>query len=583
MNYTLCGFPQVILFTQMKRALRWAFFLSILALAFSFSWAAADPTVIKPNIVLVTMGSIRADWVGSQHATPNLDSLAKESLVFERAYAQAPPTVVSHATILSGTYPQTHGASELGNSLSTTIPYLPDLLRKRGYQTAAFVGSIFLDPRNGFASGFERGFDVYDAGFRLAQSRASGPRVTSRSGAQVVARASAWLGQNAKKPFFLWVHLEYADGASKLGYSRAVRSADAALGKLISELRAQQLYENSLIVVTADHGESLGAHGEATHGIFLYEETLHVPLILKMPKDKTGKRIKGQVRLVDVAPSILEAASLPVPPEMQGQSLLRTAKTNPNSDAPAYARNDFPEQAFGWSRLESWRSGKYLYIRAPKPELYDLSADPGATHNLAEASKATRDTIAAQLSVFNNKLQKSGKTEASGLTSTEVEKLASLGYVGLERSASKTDAQVSGTDPKDAIANANRVLGAMLAFYRGELDKAIAELRGVVAVQPKLFLAQYGLGMALVEKDQYTEARDHLHAAIALHPDSGWAQYLMGVCLIKAGDFKTAVVHLEIASRQMPSLVGVHSALAEAYDRVGRKQDASRERSKVSP
>ncbi len=584
MHYTLMqAAHQVTLTDQEKRALQWLSCLCFLMFAVPCVWAGADASTRKPNIVLITIESLRADRGGSKYALPNLDSLAKESLAFERAYAQAPLTVVSHATILTGTYPQVHRASELGNSLSTAVPYLPELLRSRGYRTAAFVGSILLDPRNGFASGFERGFDVYDAGFQLFQPNTAGSRVTSRNGAQVIARASAWLSRNSKDAFFLWVHLDDARGRSRPAYGPAVRMADAALGRLISFLRARELYENSLIVVTSDHGESLGTHGEATHGIFLYEETLHVPLILKMPKGRAAQRIRGRVRQVDIAPSLLEAANLPVPSGMQGQSLLRMAKTNPNSDAPVYGRTDFPEQAFGWSRLESWRSSKYLYIRAPKPELYDLSVDPGATHNLSAASKATLDTMAAQLSAFNNNLQKSGKTEAGGLTSTEVEKLASLGYVGLQRSAPKTDAQFLGTDPKDTIGNANRVLEAMLALYRGEVGKAIAQLRQIVATQPKLFLAQYGLGMALVEQGHYAEARERLHTAIELHPDSGWTQYLMGVCLMKLGDLKTAAVHLEIASRQLPSLAGAHAALAEVYDRLGRREDANRERSKISP
>src|SRR5262249_30270812 len=146
-----------------------------------------------------------------------------------------------------------------------------------------------------------------------------------------------------------------------------------ALAKLIGALRAQKLYDDSVIIVTADHGESLGAHGEETHGIFLYDETIRVPLLAKLPQSQlAGKRVKGKVRLVDVAPTILEVVGVPVPSQMQGQSLLRIAKTNPDADQPVYARSDLPQQAFGWSSLESWRTGKYLYIRAPKPELYDL-------------------------------------------------------------------------------------------------------------------------------------------------------------------------------------------------------------------
>ena len=185
------------------------------------------------------------------------------------------------------------------------------------------------------------------------------------------------------------------------------RAADAAVGKLVAAFRTSKLYDDALIVIASDHGQSLGAHGEETHGVFLYDETIHVPLLLKFPQNQNaGKRVNARARLVDVAPTILEIAGVPVPSQMQGQSLLRIAKAN--ADQPAYSVSDFPQQAFGWSALESWRAGKYLYIKAPRPELYDLSADPGATRNLAQTSKATLETIAGQLDAFDRRFSDPG-------------------------------------------------------------------------------------------------------------------------------------------------------------------------------
>jgi choline-sulfatase len=534
----------------------------------------------KPNIVLVTLESTRADrmgFLGAKNATPNLSALARQSIIFERAYAQAPLTVVSHATILSGTYPQTHAASELGNSLAPGLPYLSDLLHANGYRTAAFVGSILLDPRDGFAPGFDRGFDVYDAGFHPVQSGDKKTGSVERSSAQVVARATAWLSRNNKTPFFIWLHLN--DPATGSPYDRKVTAADAALGRLLSTLRYAKLYNDSIIVVTADHGESLGAHGEDAHGIFLYDDTIHVPLLVKLPANQlAGKRVHGCVRLVDVAPTILEAAAIPVPSQMQGQSLLRIAKTNPGADQPVYSRSDFPQQAFGWSVLESWRSGKYLYIRAPKPEVYDLSADPTAAHNLAPNSKAILDTMAAQLTAFDSHFGNTSKPASSGLSSTEMEKLASLGYVGLQKPASAADTSVAGTDPKDAISIANKTLAAMRALEVGGLEKAVASFREIVARQPNTYLTQFGLGTALSRQQRYKDAIPHLHKAIELHPESARAQYEMALCLMRTGDFKTAAVHLEIATSRVPSFAAAHSLLAEIYEHLGRQQEAQRER-----
>jgi len=540
----------------------------------------------KPNIVLITLDSARADRMGflGSHAnlTRSLDGIAAQAVVFNQAYAQAPLTVSSVATILTGTYPQTHGASELGVPLNSSLTYLPDLLHGRGYRTAAFVGSILLDPRNGPFQSYDRGFDVYDAGFHQPQRGELRSQSVERSGEQVVVRATSWLAHDTQRPFFLWVHLHDAH-APYISYNRAVGAEDAAVGKLIAALRGQKLYDDALIVVASDHGESLGSHGEETHGIFLYDETILVPLLVKMPQNAmAGKRIKSRVRLLDVAPTMMEAAGIPIPSQMQGQSLSRVAQGSSASDAPAYSRTDLPRQGFGASLLESWRAGKYLYIRAPKPELYDISADPTATHNLAQSSKATLDTMASQLQAFDNHFGAGAAAGGSGLTSSEMQKLASLGYVGLQRQGSAQSTAVEGKDPKDIVATANKTLAALRDVEDGKPEKAVPALQLVLKGQPNTYLAQYALGAALAEQQKYKEAIEPLRKAIELQPDSGWAHYEMGVSLMKTGDFKSAAVHLEIASGRLPAFAGLHTVLAEVYARLGRNDDASRERSKAS-
>jgi arylsulfatase A-like enzyme/Tfp pilus assembly protein PilF len=558
---------------------------SLIFLGLSFSFAAA---VSKPNLVLITVDSIRADRVGFLGAkgahTPNLDRLAGEGLVFERAYAQAPGSVVSHATVLSGTYPQSTGMSEIGGTLSSSLPYLPDLLKAQGYRTAAFVGSVDLDPWNGLAQGLDRGFEMYDAGFRRAIPGDAYPPLTERRGAGVVARAISWLDHNAHAQFFLWVHICDA-GAPTGSYNSAISAADAAIGKLISALQQRNIYASTAIVVAADHGEGLGAHGEEGHGIFLYDETIHVPLLIKPPASQaanpTTTRVTAKVRLVDIAPTLLEIAGLPVPSQMQGQSLLRVAKSKSSGgDQPVYSRADLPQRGFGWSPLESWRAGKYLYIRAPKPELYDLTADPGATHNLAQSSKATLDTMAAQMETFDRHFSGEAGKSSAELSSSEMQKLASLGYVGLQKS-SGTAAAVAGTDPKDKIAMANKVMEAASTGNESKPDRAIAALTPIVSADPNLYLAQYALGAALARKGQYAEAATHLHKAIELQPDSAWAHYEMGASLLKTGDFKTAVVHLEISTGRLPGFAPAHLSLAEAYEHLGRSEEAKRERGKA--
>ncbi len=563
--------------------------ISLLFLCFPFAAATS-----KPNLVLITLDSARADRMGFLGAkgapTPNLDRLAGESIVFEHAYAQTPSGVVSHATILSGAYPQSTGMSEIGGTLSSSLPCLPDLLKAQSYRTAAFVGSIDLDPQNGLAQGFDRGFQTYDAGFRPAIPGDTRAPMTERRGAEVVARAIAWLDHNAQGPFFLWVNISdvQSSDAHALGtsYNSAIAGADAAVGKLISALQQRKVYGDTAVIVVADHGDSLGAHGEDTHGIFLYDETIHVPLLIKLPQGQSAAkpsstRVTAKVRLVDIAPTLLEIATIPVPSQMPGQSLLRIAKAGGSGgDQPVYSRSDLPQRGFGWSPLESWRAGKYLYVRAPKPELYDLTADPGAAHNLAQSSKATLDTMAGQLDNFSRHFNGEAGKASAELSSSEMQKLASLGYIGLQKPAGSA-ASVAGTDPKDKIGTANKVIEAASARDQLKPDRAIASLDAVVAADANLYLAQYTLGAALARKAQYAEAAKHLHKAVELQPDSAWAHYEIGATLLKTGDFKTAIVHLEIATGRLPAFAPAHFFLAEAYEKAGRTDDAKRERARA--
>ena len=540
----------------------------------------------KPNIVLITIESARADRMGflgaKSKVTPNLDALARQSIVFERAYAQAPTTVVSEATILTGSYPQSHKMNEFAEPLAAAVPFLPEILRARGYHTAAFVGTIELDPRAGDAPGFERGFERYDAGFSRPAQGKTAPQIVRRHGAQVIAKAVSWLA-GVQTPFFVWVQLSDADLTTASSYASGLTAADSAIGKLIASLRARKIFDDTIVAVAGDHGQSLGSHGEDGHGVFLYDEAVRVPLLLKLPASYPAIAglsvlVKAKASLVSVAPSLFEAAGIPVPSQMQGQSLLRLAKgTAP--DQPVYSRSDFPLQAFGMSLLESWRASKFLYVRAPRPELYDLTSDSDESSNLAQSSKATLDTLAGQLNAFSQHFEASG-TKA-GLTSAEMQKLASLGYVGLQKTSSATTAS-AGVDPKDQIALINKVLAAKTFNEDGKPEKTLAALQPIMDKAGNWYLAQYTIGEAYFEQQQYAKAIEYLHKAIELQPNSTWAHYEMGASLIKTGDYKTAVVHLEIAAGRLQQFPEAHDLLAQAYEHSGKAEEAKRERKKFA-
>lgn len=547
-----------------------------------------------PSVILITLDTTRADrmgFLGSKRGlTPNLDQVAQQAIVFERAYTQAPLTTVSHATILTGTYPQFHRVNDFGSRLPSHIPFLPDLLRQHGYRTAAFVGSIILDPRNGLAPGFDRGFDFYDAGYTLEQDGKDRFETVERRADGVVARAVRWLDENSAHPFFLWVHLydphqpydppaPYAARFASAPYDGEIASMDGALGKLFSYLRKRSLYRGSLIAVMADHGEALGQHGEESHGIFLYDETVHVPLFIKLPEElHAGSRISSPVRLVDVAPTIVQAVGISVPEEMQGESLLLTLGQRAQ-ERPIYSETDYPRQGFGWSAISSLRQGSYLYVQAPRRELYDIRADASESHNIADKNVALTNALAARLAGIQSQYSSSNATNsASNMTASQkaaVAALSSLGYVAHGRENQASSAALA--DPKDKITVANELQDATLMVDSGRPREAIPLLQKVVGSDPGIYFAQLELGLAETNRKRYSEAVGPLNRAAELMADSGLAQYELGVVLFETGDGKAAAAHLERAVALMPEAADAHFSLGSVYARIDRIPDAIRE------
>jgi choline-sulfatase len=541
----------------------------------------------KPNILLITLDTTRADRMGflgsTRGLTPALDAFARTATVFTRAYAQAPITTVSHATLLTGTYPPTHRVSEFGAPLPASVPYLPDLLKRQGYRTAAFVGSLMLDPKGGAAPGFDRGFDVYDAGFRIRRPGDDRYQSVERRGDQVASRAIAWLA-GARAPFFLWVHLfdphDPYDPPSDLvkrfasaPYDGEVTSADRAVGRLLTALGPA--VGGTVVAVAADHGEALGEHGEATHGVFLYEETLHVPLVVGFPERRgAGARVTARVRLADLAPTLLEAAAIPVPAAMQGQTLLPlTRAASKAGDRPVYAETMYPRQAFGWAPLVSWRADRFLYIRAPARELYDLVADPATARNVADTRGRVADGLESELATFLAAPGVSGRAGGARVDPEVAERLAALGYVGGSGGAPAP----TGADPKGRIAIANTLHDAIAAVEDARFARAIPLLETVTASEPGIPIAQLNLGVALARQKQYARAVAPLARAVELRPDDMRARYELAAALYETGDPKAAAGHFAIVASTMPAWADARYSLGSVYARIDRVPDAMRE------
>jgi arylsulfatase A-like enzyme/thioredoxin-like negative regulator of GroEL len=559
-----------------------------------------------PNIMLITVDTARADrmgFLGSKLGlTPNLDTLARESVVFTHAYSQVPLTAPSHATILTGTYPQFHQVNDFQVPLAQDVPYAPAILRAHGYRTSAFVGAMVLDPHAGFAHGFARGFDTYDAGFHQARPGEDRYHSTERRGGEVVAHALAWLNQHPRGPFFMWVHLydahdpydppePYKSKYAAAPYDGEIAYVDSRVGKLLSDLRKRGLYDGSLIAVMADHGEALGDHGEDTHGFFLYDETIHVPLLIKLPgttsagKISAGKRIENRVGLVDVLPTILQAVQVPVPPEVQGESLFGMLIPNSAPDAfperVAYAETDYPQNTYGWSPLRALRTGKYLFIKAPRQELYDQSVDPKAEHDLSAASAAVTATLAGQLDKFRQETSNSREAPKSIVDSEGQEKLAALGYVATDRNASKAGSKERGADPKDKIEIANLIHRTYLLIDDQRYQEAVPVLRQLIAKEPDTPLAYAQLGQSLVSLKEYAQAVPILRKAVELRPDMTLPHFQLGVALLETRDIAGAVPELEMVVARVPRWEEAHLLLQMAYAQTDRMPEAIKECEKV--
>jgi arylsulfatase A-like enzyme/Tfp pilus assembly protein PilF len=590
------------------------------ATVFAVHPVASAPTVhaneAHPNVILITLDTTRADRVGflgsTRGLTPNLDAVAHDGTVFARAYSQVPLTTASHATILTGTYPQYNHVNDFGVPLAAGLPYLPDILHQHGYRTAAFVGSLILDPIAGTAPGFDRGFDLYDAGFRIKTAKDNRYDTIERRAGDVVAHTLAWLKKRpaGAPPFFLWVHLydphdpydppepyksKFADP-----YDGEIAYADAMLGRLFAALRATGLYQGSLIAMMSDHGEAFGEHGERTHGIFLYDETIHVPLLIKLPANGSARKhepkyvAKSDVRvgLVDVTPTVLEIAGIPIPKEIQGQSLLgvmrlgaiksgaQSEKTpNRDIDRPIYSETDYPHRAFKWSSLRALRTGKYLAVEAPRRELYDQSSDPKALNNLAPSSPAVADTLVSEVEQFRQQTS-TDLAAAEKLDPEQAEKLRALGYVGSDAGQGH-EGEIGGTDPKDRIEIANLMHDGILEVEQGEYQSATLNLERVLQTEPDSAIAYVQLGTAWTRLKDYEKALPILQKAVELKADSGLAQYELGLALYETGSWKEAAPQFEQVVAHSPRWADAHFSLAAVYARIERVPEAIEELDKA--
>lgn len=578
------------------------------------------------NVVLITIDTLRPDHLGcygySSIQTPYIDRLAGSGARFTQAYTPAPITLPAHTSLLTGMFPLATGMHDfMGNRVPPGTGTLARILHDHGYSTAAFIGAPVLDSR----FGLNQGFDTYFDHFELAGREEVHLDAMKRSGDQVVDEAQKWLNHHPPQPVFLWVHLydphspyrppePYAERYRGRPYDGEIAFADAQVGRLMTTLTQQGLLEKSLVVLASDHGESLGEHGEKTHGFFIYNATLHVVCIIKVPGD-APRVVTDEVSLVDVMPTVLQGLRIPLPAGVQGRSLLSLVAGRAGEGASnLYAESYPPLLHFGWNSLRSLQSRGWKYIETTRPELYDTRTDPKESKNLFPTHQALAQDMSNRLRTLVSRYTPTigaAAPENAEADPTLLKSLRSLGYVAVS-TGTITDASGRALpDPKDRIqvyelvsaaltdeeqkhyaeslrklqeaektgphSRTIRFLMASEYFHLNDFPHAAVYYQSVLDLDPKNSVAAYYLGLSRLETDDLEAAERAFQHALELDPASFAAAFNLGVVYSRRQQAQPAIQAFEQAIKILPNYAEAHEALGELYLYLNRSQEAARE------
>jgi len=510
---------------------------------------------------VITIDTLRADHLGcygdKQIRTPNIDALASEGVRFERAYTPVPVTLPAHTVIFTGTYPMLSGMHDFsGNKLNPGQPTLASVLKEHGYTTGAVIGSAVLDSRFGLNQGFDFYYDHFDFN-RLQESNLE---EMERPGNVVADVTLDWLGKNRKNKFFLWMHLydphypyrppgPYSEQYKDRPYDGEIAFADAQVGRLIAFLKSNDLYRNTVIVLGGDHGEGLGEHGEKNHGFFIYNTTLHVPVIIRLPGSASPKVVPELVSLADLMPTVLKVLKVDVPVQVQGLNLLPLMAPKKQEDSRSlYAETFRPRLDFNWSELRAVETEKYHFIDAPKPELYDLSKNPDETQNLYAEKKAVAEELRARLTTLISQYTAGTElAQKTGLDPALMERLKSLGYAGFSGGGNPTITDRSLPDPKDRIQTYELISDAIAESQHGQYQSSSEKLAAALKTEPDSVAVHYLLGLDYYRMRQFPRAVEELQRVLQLSPDYALAVFNLGLAYARTGDFDRAIQELKHA------------------------------------
>jgi hypothetical protein len=526
--------------------------------------SAAAWAVPPPSVILISIDTLRADHLSAygyrKIATPNIDAFAQGGSVFTNIACQTPLTLPSHTSLFTSTYPFENGIQENAELVPPGAVTLAGVLRGHGYQTAAFIGGVFLERQ----MGLDQGFDTYESPFNFeAFSPLSGEMFFGgvgspflvrdrRDGALVIPAALRWLATHRDQPVFVFIHLfdlhtPYTIPPRKdvSRYDAQLLYVDELIGKLTKALKQAGWWDRSLTVLLSDHGEGLGDHGETAHGYFIYQSTLHVPLMLHWPAGTANQpaRAAQPGGLIDVAPTILDFLHFPAPATFEGTTLLNA------SQRPVYSETMHTHDSFGWSPLRSIRLGAYKYIDAPRPELYNLEKDPDEKNDIIPSDPAQARALRAEMTKLMSRYAPRNPLPASGTNPQTERLLASLGYLGRGPRSRLTG---SAPDPKDRLPEYRLYEQSMDAINNHRPEEAVGLLKKILAQDATNFLARRDLGASYLDLHQYAKARAAFAPLAAAVRDDYSAQFGLGLADKNLGLLDEARAHLEAACKIAP-------------------------------
>ncbi len=538
------------------------------------------------NFILITVDTLRADRIHCYGfplvETPTMDLFASRGVLFEQCIAQTPLTLPSHASILTGTHPLFHGVRDNGGFIvPQELITMAEVFKDRNYQTSAFVAAYVLDSKWGLNQGFDTYFDQFD----LSKYKSISLGNVQRRGDEVIDEALRWLDLHKQGRFFTWIHLydphtpyeppsPFREKYPNRPYVGEIAYTDSQLGRLWNYLEENNLIDNTILIFASDHGESLGEHQESTHGFFIYQEGIHVPLIFVTPfKDLHGIRRKEVVSLVDIMPTVLEMEEILFPSQVQGKSLLPLFFDEERNDGNfAYAETYYPRFHYGWSELKSIQDGRFKLIIAPELELYNLISDPDEQINLfASHPEETRRLMRIAEQFMSESSQGSFDIDFRHIDEETRQKLAALGYIGTFTDQSSLEGKRLG-NPKEKIVVFNQLSKSKELMLEEKYDEAVALIKGIITEDPDVIDAYFTMGNLYFKKHEFKNALDSFFKVLEKRPSDTFNIINIANCYMGLGEideaekFVLSIIDSILPDSQLYYILGNIKSLKEEQD-----------------